>query len=126
MNKFYTFLDGLQKAVNISEIERLGGLPDKSIAKHYVWRITQKGWPLPEKHIAPIFIGLCQALKVVDYYGTLVRWDNEIMTFFLEIPTGKPDVAEEKPGHFVYTREIYKDVHDKHDLVEWIQNQEKH
>jgi len=126
MEKFYKFLDGIQKAVNISEIERLGGLPDKSIAKHYVWRNTQKGWPLPEKHIPKIFIALCMAFKVVDYYGALVKWDDEIKVFFIEIPTGAPDVAKEKPGHFVYTRESYKEVYDHFDFMDWLQNQEKH
>lgn len=127
MEKFYKFLDGIQKAVNISEIERLGGLPDKSIAKHYVWRNTGKGWPLPEKHIAPIFIGLCQALKVVDYYGAFIRWDDEIMTFFIEIPTGEPDEVEERTDHFVYRRKtLYKDIQDQSDFLEWLQNEEKH
>ena len=127
MEKFYKFLDGIQKAVNISEIERGGFLPDGSIAKHFTWRVTQMGWPLPKKHIAPLFMSLCKTFKVVDYYGAFIRWDDEIMTFFIEMPRGEPDEVEERTDHFVYRRKtLYKDIQDHHDLVEWLQNQEKH
>lgn len=125
MEKFYKFIDGIQKAVNISEIERLGGLPDKTIAKHYVWRNTGKGWPLPEKHIVPFFVGLCKAFKAVEYYGVIIRWDPQ-KTFLLEIPTGEPDIAEEKTDHFVYSRTLYKDLYDHYDFLYWLMNEEKH
>lgn len=125
MNKFYKFLDGIRKAVNISEIERLGGLPDKCIAKHYVWRNTGKGWPLPEKHIVPLFVGLCKAFPVIEYYGVIIRWDPQ-KNFLLEIPTGEPDISEDKPDHFVYSRTLYKDAYDHYDFLYWVLNEEKH
>lgn len=127
MNKFYQFLDSLQSVVNVSKLERLAGIPDNTLARHYHWRENGKGYPIPPKQIAPIFAALCGVFGTVQYDGWTVTYDKENYLFFIERPTGEPDKAKEHKDHFTYARRIlYKQVEGFADFGEWVEGQEKY
>jgi hypothetical protein len=110
MKKLIEYLKNLQPLLNINELERLVGCPDKTIHK-----ALQNAQPLPQKWASDILKILCEKYKVVKFGSDFIEWRENIFVVW--------SIAEEHEpidhdNYFEYPVSLAKGIYDEFDILE--------
>ena len=114
MKKLIDFIRALQPLLNISELERLVGCPDKTIHK-----AVQGAQALPEKWASDILKVLCQKFKVVKLGDDFIEWDETGFIFKVW------SIAEEHnpiqhDSYVEYPVSLAKSIEDEFDILDYL------
>lgn len=111
--KFYDYLNKIRPIINASALERLAGIPTKSLGKHYSWVDTGKGNAISQDH-SPAIVRAVALVNggVVKIDRAIVYVEHENQTFTV-VNSNKLTIDEVALGVFEYTekqsREEYTD-----------------
>ena len=112
MKKLIEFIKNLQPLLNISELERLVGCPDKTIHK-----AVQGAQTLPEKWASDILKVLCQKFKVIKLSGDFIEWDETGFIFVVWSIAEEHEPIDHE-SYIEYPVSLAKEMYDEFNILE--------
>lgn len=112
MQKLIKYITDRQPLLNISQLERLAGCPERSIHKAIIGTHT-----LAEKHWSPIIQVLCTTFGSIEMDGWIISYADG--AFFTNRETKEVVCKEPKPGVFEYISTQSRQVYDEFDFINY-------
>ena len=116
MNKIIKYITDRQPLLNISQLERLAGMPNRSIHK-----AINGSHALSEKYWLPIIRTLCQSFGTIEMDGWTIWCDTEGPAIITKPPAPDKDVEiiEPEEGRFEYIVTEQRSLYDEFDFINY-------
>lgn len=114
MSKLIEYIKGRQPLLNISQLERLAGVPNRSIHK-----AIQGTHLLPEKYWVPIIRTLCQSFGSIQIDGWTLLCDPDDLEVIAkrEAPDKEVEIVETQEDVFEYIVTEQRSLYDEFDFI---------
>ena len=114
MSKIIKYITDRQPLLNISQLERLSGMPNRSIHK-----AINGSHSLPEKYWLPIIRTLCKNFGTIEIDGWTIWCDHEGPAIIAkrQAPGKEVEIVETQEGVFEYIVTEQRSLYDEFDFI---------